>query len=59
MKKYTAVYGKRGNNRIVSVRAENEDEARKEIARQLSKNPSRLEMLQAWREFGEQVIVRQ
>ena len=54
MTKFVAVFGAR-NGRIISVRAENETDAKAEIERQLSK-PGRRDALRRWIEDGRKVI---
>jgi len=54
MKKYVAVFGTH-NGRIISVGAENEEKAKQEVERQLSK-PGRGDILKRWKDDGRRVI---
>jgi len=56
MPKFTAVGGKSGTVRIVSVHAETKDAARAEITRQLMKNAQRREIWQQWQASGAAIV---
>lgn len=56
MPKFTAVMGKSKTNRIVSVGAATEEQARTEIIRQLSKNPQRRDILAQWQTSGATIV---
>ena len=56
MTRYVAVIGKSKTNRIMSVGAATEDEARVEINRQLRQNPQRREIWQQWRADGGHIV---
>lgn len=53
---FTAVTGKSKTNRIFSVEAATEGQARTEIVRQLSRNPQRREILGQWQTSGATII---
>ena len=53
-KRYVAIYGK--NGRIVSVGAEDEDEARRRIREQLDR-PGRRDALKRWQDDDERIRI--
>jgi hypothetical protein len=57
MKSFTAIFNHSDYCRIITVGAENEAEACKEVRRQLSR-PGRYNHLSAWERDGEEVIER-
>lgn len=56
MPKFVAVMGKSKTNRILSVEAATEGQARIDMIRQLSRNPQRREILGQWQTSGATII---
>ncbi len=56
MPKFTAVGGKSGTARIISVHADTKDAARAEITRQLMNNAQRREIWQQWQATGAAIV---